>query len=134
MSQEHATGRRLGWPEALLWALLVIASIVLMGIGLERAIFFGFRWEPEFIEDARVGGLFILAGSIASLGATIWSALRGDPRWITAFVAAPAVLVGGATLFDPFSLLRHLAAAVAFTFALAGIYAGLPARKSKKAK
>jgi hypothetical protein len=115
------------------WALLVVASITLMSIGLLRALFFGFTPEPALVEDARVGGLFILAGAVASLGAAVWSALRGDPRWVTAFVAAPAVLVGGIALFAPYSLLRHFAAVAAFPLALAGLFGGLP-RKSPRAR
>ena len=133
MSEERTTGPREGWVGTVLWALLVVASITLMSIGLLRAMFFGFTPEPALVEDARVGGLFILAGAVASLGAAVWSVLRGDPRWVTAFVAAPAVLVGGIALFAPYSLLRHFAAVAAFPLALAGLFGGLP-RKSPRAR
>lgn len=126
MSQARTKGRREGWVGTVLWALLVVASIALMGMGLLRALFFGFTPEPALVEDARVGGLFILAGAAASSVAALWSALRGDPRWATAFVAAPAVLVGGIALFAPYSLLRHFAAVAAFPLALAGLFGGLP--------
>lgn len=129
MSQEYSDRRQEPWVATVLWALLVVTSIVLMTMGLMRALFFGYTPDPVFVEDARVGGLLILAGAVASLGAAVWSARRGDRPWITAFVAAPAVLVGGAALFAPNTLLRHAAAIAAFPLALAGLFAGLPWRK-----
>lgn len=126
MSQEHSDHRQEPWVATVFWALLVVTSIVLMTMGLMRALFFGYTPDPVFVEDARVGGLLILAGSVASVAAAVWSARRGDRPWITAFVAAPAVLVGGAALISPTTLLRHLAAMAAFPLALAGLFAGLP--------
>ena len=126
MSHERTTGRREGWVGTVLWALLVVASISLMSIGLLRACFSASHRSRPSVEDARVGGLFIFAGAVSSLGAAVWSAFRGDPRWVTAFVAAPAVLVGGIALFAPYSLLRHFAAVAAFPLALAGLFGGLP--------
>lgn len=129
MSQEQSDRRQEPWVATVLWALLVVSSIVLMTTGLMRALFFGYTPDPVFVEDARVGGLLILAGSVASLAAAVWSARRGDRPWITAFVAAPAVLVGRAALIAPNALLRHLAAMAAFPLALAGLFAGLPWRR-----
>jgi len=129
MSQEQSHRRQEPWVATVIWALLVVTSIVLMTMGLMRALFFGYTPDPVFVEDARVGGLLILAGSVASVAAAVWSARRGDRPWITAFVAAPAVLVGGAALIAPNTLLRQLAAIAAFPLALAGLFAGLPWRK-----
>jgi hypothetical protein len=129
MSQEQSHRRQEPWVGTVIWALLVVTSIVLMTMGLMRALFFGYTPDPVFVEDARVGGLLILAGSVASVAAAVWSARRGDRPWITAFVAAPAVLVGGAALIAPNTLLRQLAAIAAFPLALAGLFAGLPWRK-----
>lgn len=133
MSQEHSDRRQQSWVATVLWALLVVTSIVLMSMGLLRALFFGYTPDPVFVEDARVGGLLIFAGAVASLGAAAWSARRGDRPWITAFVAAPAILVGGAALFAPHSLLRQFVAVAAFPLALAGLFGGLP-RKSPRAR
>jgi len=128
MSQNYAAVRRRGWPGVLLWALLVLASIVLMVTGLLRSMFFGFIAEPGLVEDAQVGSLYLLGGSGASLAAAVWSFLRGHPHWVTACVAAPAILVGGIALLMPYSLARHLAAFVALPAALAGAIGGLADR------
>jgi hypothetical protein len=132
--EESADGHRGGWPGTLLWALLIVASVVLIFMGLWRTTFFIYAPEPALIERSRIGGLYILAGSAASLGAAGCSIVRRSPLWVAAFVAAPAVLVGGAELVDPNSLIRHLAAVVAFPFAFAGLYAGLPPRTSRNPK
>lgn len=63
MSQEHTTGLREGWVGTVFWALLVVASITLMSLGLLRALFFGFTPEPALVEDARVGGLHLTVRS-----------------------------------------------------------------------
>ncbi|MHA7168088.1 hypothetical protein ACX801_07980 [Arthrobacter bambusae] len=102
-----------------------MASVVLMATGLLRATFFGHTATPGFVEDARVGGLFMLAGSVASIAAAVWSFLRGHPHWVTACVAAPAVLLGGYSLLRPYTLDRHIVALIALPAALAGIVGGL---------
>lgn len=107
MRQEPPAAKRGSWPGLILWAALIVASIVLMSIGLWRAMFFGFMPDPALVEDLRVGGLYILAGALASLAAVSWSVIMRHPRWVIAFVAAPAVLVGGAALIEPTSLIRH---------------------------
>ena len=125
MRQESATAGRRKWPAMILWALLIAASVVLMSIGLWRAMFFGYMPDPALVEDLRVGSLYIFAGALASLGAAVLSVFLRHPRWVIAFVAAPALLVGGAALLEPTSLLRHVAAVVAFPLALMGLYRGL---------
>jgi hypothetical protein len=85
----------------------------------------GYFPVPGLEEDARVGSAYILGGSVASLAAAVWSFLRGHPRWVTAWVAAPAVVVGGVALVWPYSMLRHLVALVALPGAIAGIFGGL---------
>jgi hypothetical protein len=104
---------------------LVFSSIVLMVIGLLRSTFFGYTAIPEFVEDARVGSLYLLAGSAASFAAAFWSFLRGHPHWVTACVAAPAILIGGVALVWPYSLLRHIVAGVALPGAIAGVIGGM---------
>jgi hypothetical protein len=107
--------------------ILVAVSLVLIVIGLDRSFFIiGYRASvPEFREAARVGSLFILGGSAASLAAAVWSYLRGHPYWVTVCVAAPALVVGGIALMGPQSLLRHIGAVVALPAAVAGIIGGL---------
>jgi lipoprotein signal peptidase len=125
MSQEHVIRRR-GWLGIIPWALLVVASIILMVIGLWRSMFIlGYHPAPEFVEDARVGNLYLLGASTASIAAALWSYLRGHPHWVTALVAAPAVVVGGVALVWPYSLLRHLVALLALPGAMAGMIGGL---------
>lgn len=126
MSQEHASTRRRGWPGAILWSLLVVAAVVLMAIGLWISFFIlGYQPVPGLEEDARIGSLYILGGSIASLAAAVWSFLRGHPHWVTACVGAPAIVVGGVDLVSPHSMLRQLAALLALPGAVAGIIGGL---------
>lgn len=96
-----------------------------MAIGLWRSMFFGFTPIPEFVEDARVGNLYLLGGSAASLAAAAWSFRRGHPHWVTVCAAAPAIMVGGVALVWPYSLLRHIVAAVALPGAIAGTVGGL---------
>jgi len=134
MIRASTTVRRRGWPGVLLWSLLVLASIVLMVSGLLRSMFFGFIPEPGLLEDARVGSLYLLGGSAASLAAAVWSFLRGHPHWVTASVAAPAILVGGIALLMPYSLARHLAAFVALPAALTGAIGGLADRGYRRAR
>lgn len=129
MSLENASVRRRGWPGVILWSILVVASIVLMVIGLWRSIFIlGYHPVPGLEEDARVGSLYLLAGSAASMAAALWSFLRGHPRWVTVCVAAPAIVVGGVALVWPYSMLRHLVALLALPGAIAGMVGGLADR------
>jgi hypothetical protein len=86
---------------------LIVASIVFVSIGLWRAMFFGLMPDPELVEDLRVCGLYILAGALRSLAPAAWSVSMRHPRWVIAFVAAPVVLVGGAVLTEPISLIRQ---------------------------
>lgn len=134
MSQGNASIHRRGWLGIIPWALLVVTSIVLMAIGLWVSTFFGYLPVPGLEEDARVGSLYLLGGSAASLAAALWSFLRGHPPWVTACVAAPAVLVGGIALVAPYSLLRHLVAAVALPGAVAGMIGGLLDRGYRRTK
>ncbi|MFC0455754.1 hypothetical protein ACFFGR_04185 [Arthrobacter liuii] len=46
---------------------------------------------------------------------------RGNTVWVTVCVGLPGILVGWAALASPQSMLRHLAAVVAFPLALGGI-------------
>ncbi|MGB9035704.1 MAG: hypothetical protein WCC45_14415 [Paeniglutamicibacter sp.] len=121
----RASLSRRGWLGVIPWALLIVASIVLMARGLWISTFIGYIAVPGLEEDARVGGLYLLGGSAASLVAAFWSFQRGHPHWVTACVAAPAVLIGGVALVQPHSLLRHIVAAVALPGAVAGLIGGL---------
>jgi uncharacterized membrane protein HdeD (DUF308 family) len=95
--------------------------MVLISIGLARTMFFVWAPEPAMLERARVGGLFIDAGCLLSLAAAVWSHLRANHIWVTVCVGLPGILVGWAALADPYNLMRHLAAVVAFPLALAGV-------------
>lgn len=115
--------------RSLPWAALVVVSIVLTGIALERTAFFVYEPVPAYIERLRVGRLFMLAGSAASLAAAVWSQVRGNPLWVTSCVAAPAVLVGLATMImTPPSLTPQVAGIVALPAAVAGLIGGLVSR------
>lgn len=115
--------------RSLPWAALVVVSIVLTGIALERTALFVYTPVPEFIERLRVGRLSMLAGSAASLAAAIWSQVRGNPLWVTVCVASPAALVGLATMImTPPSLTPHIAGLFALPAAIAGLIGGLLSR------
>jgi hypothetical protein len=130
MSSQNGNERYVVLPwwkgRALPWAALVIISIVLTGIALERMAFLAYVPAPDFIERLRVGRLFMLAGSATSLGAAIWSQVRGNRLWVTVCVAAPALLVGMATMImTPPSLAPQIAGLFALPAALAGLIGGL---------
>lgn len=95
-------------------------------------MFFGYMPDPPVVEDLRVGRLFIFAAAVASLAAAALSVFLRHPRWVIAFVATPAILVGVASLLAPASLIRHVAAMVAFPLAIAGLYQGLRRRSRSK--
>ena len=109
------------WSVTISWILLVLASMVLIGIGLARTMFFIWTPDPTMLEDARAGTLLIYAGVVLSLAAAVWSHFRGNPVWVSVCVGLPGILMGWATLMDQHSLLRHLAAVVAFPLALGGV-------------
>jgi len=118
--------------RSLPWAGLVVLSIVLAGVALERTAFFAYEPVPAFIERLRVGRLCMLAGSAASLAAAIWSQVRGNPLWVTICVAAPAALAGLATMImTPPSLAPQIAGLIALPAALAGLVGGVTARNRK---
>ena len=112
--------------RSLPWAVLVVASIVVTGIALERTAVFVYASDPEFIERLRVGRLVMLAGSAMSLAAAIWSQVRGNPLWATICVASPAVLVGLATMMmTPPSITPLVVGVIALPAAFAGLIGGL---------
>jgi hypothetical protein len=115
------------WRErSLPWAALVLVSIVLTGMALERTAFVVYTPAPEFIERLRVGRLLMLAGSATSLAAAVWSQVRGNPLWVTICVASPAVLVGVATMIMTApSLAPHITGLFALPAALLGLIGGL---------
>ncbi len=130
MSSQNGNERYVVRPwwkaRSLRWAALVIVSIVVTGIALERTALFVYTPTPEFIERLRVGRLFMLAGSAASIAAAIWSQVRGNRLWVTICVASPAALVGLATMImTPPSLAPQIAGLFALPAALAGLIGGL---------
>ncbi|MBT2522432.1 hypothetical protein [Arthrobacter sp. ISL-28] len=133
MSSQNSNERYVVRPwwrgRSLPWAALVVVSVVLTSIALERTAFFVYEPVPAFIERLRVGRLCMLAGSAASLAAAIWSQVRGNPLWVTICVAAPAVLVGLAMMImAPPSLAPQIAGLFALPAALAGLVGGLLSR------
>ncbi|TQJ36762.1 hypothetical protein [Arthrobacter sp. SLBN-122] len=114
-----AAGRR--WAKTIAWTLLVLASMVLIGYGIWHA---GWHiWLPPVREQEIVwiGNRYILAGSVLSIAAAVWSGARENRVWVTICVGLPGVLVGWAMMDDPYDLKRHLAAVVSFPLALAGV-------------
>lgn len=119
----------------ILWALLVVASVVLIATGLWRSMFIlGYQPVPGLEEDARAGSLYILGGSAASIAVAAWSFLRGHPHWVTACVAAPAIVVGGVALIWPHSMFRHLVALFALPGGMVGMVGGLVDRGYRRTR
>ena len=114
-----AASRR--WAGTVAWVLLALASMVLIGYGIVRAGWSIWLPAPPEMERARIGNTYVYAGCALSLAAAVWSHLRGNPAWVSVCVALPGLLVGWATLGDPYHLTRHLAAVVAFPLALGGV-------------
>lgn len=65
---------------------------------------------------------------MASLVAAPWSHFRRHRFWVTACVAAPAVVVGGVSLMMSNSLLPHVIGAVALPAAFMGLVGGILGR------
>lgn len=108
------------------WAALVGVSIIMTGISLERTMLFAYEPVPEFVERLRIGRLFMLAGSAASIAAAVWSQIRQYPLWVTLCVAAPVALVGLATMITtPPSLMPQIFGLLALPAALAGLIGGI---------
>lgn len=115
----------------LFWAVPVLAAVVLMAIGLERTLFFAYSPEPLLVERRRLGNLFLLAGTVASIVSALWSYFRGHPPWITVCVLTPAVLIGGLSFLMPLTLIPQAAALLALPAALAGLAGGLGGRHNR---
>ncbi|CAN7221568.1 hypothetical protein [Arthrobacter sp. LjRoot14] len=125
-SGERYVVRRWWRSRALPWAALVGVSIIMTGISLERTMLFAYEPVPEFVERLRVGRLFMLAGSAASIAAAVWSQIRQYPLWVTLCVAAPVALVGLATMITtPPSLMPQIFGLFALPAALAGLIGGV---------
>ncbi|WP_248759004.1 hypothetical protein [Pseudarthrobacter sp. SSS035] len=125
MKKQSSMHRR--WSAGIvLWALLILAFIVLMVVGLQMS--FLFVSTPQLEQRAATGRLFIYAGSLLSLGAAFWSHAQRNPRWVTLSVGAPAVFVGGAALILPDGLVSHMAAIIALPAAFAGLLGGVLAK------
>ncbi|MDQ0079371.1 hypothetical protein [Arthrobacter oryzae] len=119
--------------RSLPWAALVGASIILTGISLERTLLFVYEPVPEFVERLRVGRLFMLAGSAASIAAAVWSQIRQYPLWVTICVAAPVALTGMATMVTtPPSLIPQIFGLFALPAALAGLIGGVSFHNNRK--
>ncbi|UKA69439.1 hypothetical protein [Arthrobacter sp. FW306-06-A] len=116
------------WAGTIAWALLVLGSIALIVIGLSRSMFFIWAPEPALVKTASIASLYIHAGCVLSVTAAVLSHVRGNPVWVTICVGLPGILVGWAAWTNPFSLLRHLAAAVTVPLALGGVAEVLWAR------
>jgi hypothetical protein len=100
----------------------------LISYGIARADWYIWLPNPAEQEEPWIGRLYIFAGCALSLSAAVWSGVRGDPAWVTVCVGLPGVLVGWAALVQPYSLLRHLAAVLAFPLALTGVAKVIRAR------
>jgi len=115
-----AAGRR-RWGGTTVWVLLVLASMVLIGYGIWHAGWYIWLPAPAEQEKVWVGNRYILAGSVLSIAAAVWSGARENRVWVSVCVGLPGVLVGWAMLNDPYDLKRYLAAVVSFPLALAGV-------------
>jgi len=109
------------WGGTIAWALLVLASMALIVIGLSRTLFFIWAPEPALVQKAGVGRPYVYAGCVLSVTAAVLSHVQRNPLWVTVCVGLVGMLVGWAAWTDPYNLLRHLAAVVTFPLALAAV-------------
>lgn len=109
------------WAGASAWILIVLASIGLIGYGIVHAGIWLWMPTPAEQEASWIGSRYIFFGWLLSIAASVWSHRRGNPLWVTICVALPGFLVGWADLVSPYTLLRFLAAVVAFPLALGGV-------------
>ncbi|MGM9474221.1 hypothetical protein ACS5PJ_19710 [Pseudarthrobacter sp. YS3] len=109
------------WTGTITWALLVLASMVLIGYGIARANWHIWLPNPADQEESWIGSRYIFAGCALSLAAAVWSGARENRLWVTICVGLPGALVGWAALDSPYDLKRYLAAVVSFPMALAGV-------------
>ncbi|MEO5781238.1 hypothetical protein [Arthrobacter oryzae] len=130
MSQKLVVARQRGWPGALLWGAVVLLAIVLIVMGLERTLVPGFVRDTESVARVGIGNRYLFAGTTVSAAAAVWSYFRDNRYWATAFVGAPAVVIGGAALLMPWSPAPHVAALFALPVAVAGLIDGLAHRGS----
>jgi hypothetical protein len=123
-----ARSARRRWTGTIAWILLVLSSMVLIGYGIARANWHIWLPSPAEQEEVWIGSRYIYAGCMLSLAAAVWSLLRGNPVWVTVCVGLPGLLVGWAAWVNPYNLMRHVAAVVAFPLALAGVVGVIRAR------
>lgn len=109
------------WAGTVAWVLLVLASMVLIGYGIWHAGWHIWLPAPAEQEKVWIGNRYIFAGCALSLTAAVWSHFWGNPVWVSVCVGLPGVLVGWATLDDPYHLERYFAVVVAYPLALAGV-------------
>jgi hypothetical protein len=122
------------WAGTISWALLVLASLVLIGYGIARASWHIWLPNPADQEETWIGSRYIFTGCALSLAAAVWSGARDNRMWVTICVGLPGALVGWAALENPYDLKRHLAAVVAFPLALAGVAKVLRVRGRRQRK
>lgn len=118
--------------QAAMWALAVVASLVLAAAGL--AMTFSLIHTPASFAREGPGHALIFAGAVASAAAAVWARLS-DLGWPVALaVAGPALLVGWPDLVMPDSLIPHLGGLLALPAALAGLIIGLVAGPHTKTR
>ena len=120
-----ARRRRVG---IIAWILVVLASLVLIGYGIWHA---GWHiWLPGSGEQEKVwiGNRYILAGSVLSITAALWSGAQDNRVWVSICVGLPGTLVGWAALDSPYDLKRFVAAVVSYPMALAAVAEVIRAR------
>lgn len=103
----------------VVWCALVVLCTVLLGFGVAMTTYF----EPtsKALEEARVGNLLILGGSLGLLLGAFWAKGMRAPLWASVIVAGPAALVGGLALFAGGTLLPQLSYLLAVPLAAAGL-------------
>jgi hypothetical protein len=127
-ADRDARSARRRWTGTIAWVLLVLASMVLITYGIADANWHIWLPSPAEQEEVWIGSRYVYAGCMLSVAAAGWSHLRGNPVWVTVCVGLPGLLGGWAAWVNPYNLMRHLAAVVAFPLALGGVVVVIRAR------
>ncbi len=115
----------------VLWALLVLGSLYLLGVGLGHTFYI--ENTEAALTEARSGTSQIYLASSLLVVAGVGSRGLFLSRWVAYAVILPAVVCGGLTFVAPETLFPHLAFLVVCPVGIGGAVGGLlPGRRKRR--